>query len=126
MSHNQAKMPAQAAVVTVAATNQRRRIRTQARQNGGFGDNTELSHKRVIESQEYGRIILAFVRALERRGQDGDLQALVTLAECRKQIAQAMQETAVALRVQHDYSWGEVGLAFGVTRQAARQRWGSK
>lgn len=119
-----AQTPAQAAVVTVAATNQRRRVRTQGPQNGGFSDNTELSPRRVIESQEYGRIILAFVRALSRRGQDGDIQALVTLAEARKQISEAMQETAVVLRVQHDYSWGEVGLAFGVTRQAARQRWG--
>ena len=123
---NSTDTTAQAAVVTATARKRARRAGTQARQNGGFGDNTELSPRRVIESQEYARIILAFVRALERRGQDGDIQALVALAECRKQIAQTMQETAVSLRVEHGYSWGEVSLAFGVTRQAARQRWGTK
>lgn len=112
--------------MTVAATNQRRRVGTRSTPNGGFDDNQPLSAKREIESQEYARIVGAFVRALTKRGLDGDIQALVALAECRKQISQAMQETAVALRAEHNYSWGEVGLAFGVSRQAARQRWGTK
>ena len=112
-----------AAVVTATARKQARRTRTRPAQNGGFSDNHSLSRERVIESQEYARIVGAFVRALTKRGLGGDIQALVALSDCRKQISEAMAETAVALRVEHNYSWGEVGLAFGVTRQAARQRW---
>lgn len=110
--------------MTVAAPKPRQRGRTRSTQNGGFDDNQPLSAKREIESQEYARIVSAFVRALTRRGLRGDIQALIALSECRKQISEAMQETAVALRAVHGYSWGEVGLAFGVSRQAARQRWG--
>ena len=116
--------PVRPAVVTVAAGKSPRRTRTRPPQNGGFSDNQPLSRERVIESQEYARIVAAFVRALTKRGLAGDIQALIALSDCRKQISEAMAETAVALRVEHNYSWGEVGLAFGVTRQAARQRWG--
>ena len=112
------------AVVTATTPKRARHTRTQGLQNGGFGDNQRLSRERVIESQEYARIVGAFVRALTKRGLAGDIQALIALSDCRKQISEAMAETAVALRVEHGYSWGEVGLAFGVTRQAARQRWG--
>ena len=113
-----------ASVVTATARKMARRTRTHPAQNGGFSDNQPLSRERVIESQEYARIVGAFVRALTKRGLAGDIQALIALSDCRKQISEAMAETAVALRVEHNYSWGEVGLAFGVTRQAARQRWG--
>ena len=116
----------QAAVVTMVPQKPARRTRTRPAQNGGFSDNHPLSRERVIESQEYARIVGAFVRALTKRGLAGDIQALIALSDCRKQISEAMAETAVALRVEHNYSWGEVGLAFGVTRQAARQRWGQK
>lgn len=121
---NQLDRAARASVVTVAAQKSARRTRTRPPQNGGFRDNQPLSRERVIESQEYARIVGAFVRALTKRGLAGDIQALIALSDCRKQISEAMAETAVALRVEHGYSWGEVGLAFGVTRQAARQRWG--
>lgn len=110
--------------MTVAARKPRQRVGTPPTQNGGFDDNQPLSPKREIESQEYARIVSAFVRALTRRGLAGDIQALIALSQCRSQISEAMQATAVTLRTEHGYSWGEVGLAFGVSRQAARQRWG--
>ncbi len=108
--------------MTVAARKPAKRTQTRPPGNGGFGDNQELTPNREIEAGEYQRIVLAFVRALAKRGQAGDIQALIALAQIRKDTAGAMHDVAVALKVDHGYSFGEIGRAFGITRQAAQQR----
>jgi len=41
-----------------------------------------------------------------------------------EEIDTAIAEAVKALRT-HGYSWAEIGARLGVTRQAARQRWGA-
>jgi hypothetical protein len=69
---------------------------------------------------------LAFVRrilaAASRRVARSDPEDLAALLGLRDAVDAAIDRAAVAL---HDEgrSWGEIGRACGITRQAARQRW---
>jgi hypothetical protein len=64
--------------------------------------------------------------ALVRRAAAGDLLALEELAALESYVAEAVRRAG---RAAHDgpaaYSWTEVAGALGVTRQAARQRFGA-
>lgn len=66
------------------------------------------------------------LRALARRATEGDLFALESLANLRTALDAAVAEAA---RGAHDgpaaYSWTEIGRELGITRQAARQQYGS-
>lgn len=63
--------------------------------------------------------------ALARRGAAGEVEALEALAGLERAIPGYLAEAA---RGAHDgpagYSWTDLGLWLGITRQAARQRFG--
>ncbi|HQS70029.1 MAG: hypothetical protein B7Y36_08405 [Novosphingobium sp. 28-62-57] len=60
-------------------------------------------------------------RALERRAQEGDLEALEALASLRHSLKESTERAGLAAS-QHGYSFTEIGAALGITRQAARHR----
>ena len=55
----------------------------------------------------------------------GDIDALADMADLAAEIDTAMGHAVTGLREQ-GYSWADIGIRLGVTRQAAQQRWGSQ
>lgn len=73
------------------------------------------------ESPEIAAFIRRMFRALERRAQDGDLEALEALASLRSSLRDSTERAGLSAS-KHGYSFTEIGTALGITRQAARQR----
>lgn len=68
--------------------------------------------------------IARMVRAMSRRAESGDLEALRELRKLEAICTLEAFRAAHALHTSHGYSWTEIGLACGMSRQGARQRWG--
>ncbi len=64
------------------------------------------------------------LRALSRRAEAGDLQVVGHLRELDTQLSLELLRAVHGLHVQHGYSWAELGLAAGISRQGAQRRWG--
>lgn len=75
------------------------------------------------EPLEQGAVIARLVDALAARTQDGDLDPLVALYSLQRQVDAAMTAAAVSAR-RAGHSWTTIAGELGVSRQAARQRWG--
>lgn len=76
----------------------------------------------AIETSEYVGMLRRCVRALGRRAGD-DVDALATFTELAELVDATMAEAARSCHAA-GYSWTEIGDALGVSRQAARQRFG--
>ena len=79
--------------------------------------------RRQIEKDEYGAFARRVLRAYRRVG-DGVVEVLVLLVGLAEEIDAAMAEVVRGLRA-HGYSWAEIGVRLGSSRQAAQQRWGT-
>lgn len=79
---------------------------------------------RWVEDQEYGEMVARMVEAYGRRLAKADAGDLPQLAELRRRIDDVLGEAIRAMR-RRDVAWSEIGEAFGITRQAAQQRWGA-
>lgn len=81
--------------------------------------------KRYVETEDFGAMVRRMVKAYRRRVGEGpgDIASLRQLAELADEVDQAIRAAAQDL---HDagHSWTEIGDALGVSRQAARQRFG--
>jgi len=84
-----------------------------------------LTPKPPREASEVADAVSRMMRALARRASSGDLQALVEMAALQGELRAQMRRAATELRLHHGYSWADLGLALGISRQAAEQRWGS-
>lgn len=62
-------------------------------------------------------------RAMVKRAEGGELEALSALADARRAFDAAISEAARALRI-HGYTWADIGAELGVTKQAAQKRFG--
>lgn len=87
-----------------------------------------MGRKTHREALELASFLRRMARALVRRAAEGDLDALTALVQARAAIDEAI---VAAARELHDgrfptegYSWTEIGRELGMTRQAARQRFG--
>lgn len=116
--------PAGAAVATVAARKLARRTRTHRSRNGGFTVNGSLTPRRPREAREVAAAAGRLIWALVIRAEQGDLEALHCLAQLRPLVGEAMGTAATGLRVNHGYTWAQLGAVMSMTRQAAQQRWG--
>ncbi len=91
------------------------------------GDPPRRATRRRIEreSPDMEAMVRRVLAALVRRAGAGDLTALESLA--RLELA-AREATVAAGRAAHEgpaaYSFTELGLALGITRQSARERFG--
>jgi hypothetical protein len=112
--------------MTMAAEDGVQRPSVQPAPDGGFGVNTALTPKRRREASEIGGMVGRMLRALARRAESGDLEALRVLRDLEVNVQMEQLRAARGLNVQHGYSWGEIGLAIGISRQAAHHRWGQR
>lgn len=87
-------------------------------------DNTRLSVKRERETPEYAAFMRRAMRAYARRVTDSDLVDLAELVAMRDELDAVIQAAIDGHRTRWGTSWTEIGRALGITRQAARQRWG--
>lgn len=81
------------------------------------------SRRERPEAPELGQASRRFARALARRAAEGDDTALEQLVEVRAAVDEALGDAARSMHG-FGYSWTEIGDRLGITRQAARQRFG--
>jgi hypothetical protein len=86
---------------------------------------TRRHRKRVVENDEYAAFIRRVLRAYARRVGHGDIDAITDMATVAQEVETAMRQAVKGLR-SLGYSWAEIAVRLGVTRQAAQQRWGSR
>ena len=90
------------------------------------GVNTPLTPKRrtrVVENDEYAAFLRRVIRAYSRRIAAGDIEAIAVMARLASDIEDATRQAVTGLR-QLGYSWADIALRLGITRQGAQQRWG--
>jgi hypothetical protein len=81
--------------------------------------------KRETTNEEYIAMLRRLLRSLSRRVGDADLVALGEMAGLRDELDGHIIDAVARLR--HDVqpaSWAEIGRAFGISRQAAQERFG--
>jgi hypothetical protein len=78
----------------------------------------------VVENPSYAAFLRRAIRAAGQRVAGGDVDGLADLLDQAGELDRAIDTAVVGLRVA-GYSWGEIASRVGVTRQAAKQRWGS-
>ena len=86
--------------------------------------NRRLTPKPPVENDEYAAFVRRIFAAYARRIASGDIDALAGMVAFTADIEAVIHQVVTGLREQHGYSWAEIGLRLGVTRQAAQQRWG--
>ena len=86
--------------------------------------NKKLTRNRVVENYDYAAFLRRIVRAYSRRVAAGDIEAVPDMVRLSDDIDAAIRDAITELRSKHGYSWADIGLRLGVTRQAAQQRWG--
>src|SRR5215469_16040610 len=79
----------------------------------------------VVENDEYAAFARRIVRAYARRVATGDIEALADLTTLAADVEAAIRVAVIGLR-NFGYSWADIALRLGVTRQAAQQRWGGE
>jgi hypothetical protein len=80
--------------------------------------------KTVREAPEMAAFLRRTFRAMTRRAGEGDDNVLAELLALRADLDEAIDGAARGLH-EFGYSWTYLGEAAGMTRQAARQRWGA-
>jgi hypothetical protein len=84
----------------------------------------KLTRNRVVENYDYAAFLRRVVRAYSRRVAAGDIEAVPDMVRLSNEVDAAIRDAITELRAKHGYSWADIGLRLGVTRQAAQQRWG--
>ena len=84
----------------------------------------KLTRNRVVENYDYAAFLRRVVRAYSRRVAAGDIEAVPDMVRLSNDVDAAIRDAITELRARHGYSWADIGLRLGVTRQAAQQRWG--
>lgn len=79
--------------------------------------------RREREAPEYAAFCRRVITSLGKRA-SGDPDALALLAELEAHLTATLAEAARACH-EAGWSWTDLGQTLGVSRQAARQRWGT-
>jgi hypothetical protein len=85
---------------------------------------TAKRRRRVVENDEYAQFLQRVIRAYSRRIGSGDIEAITGMIRLAADLDQAITHAVTGLRT-CGYSWADIGLRLGITRQAAQQRWGT-
>ena len=84
---------------------------------------TPKRRSRVVENDEYAAFLRRVIRAYSRRVAAGDIEAIPTMARLAQELENATRQAITGLR-HIGYSWADIALRLGITRQGAQQRWG--
>lgn len=90
------------------------------------GVNKPLTPKRryrITENDEYAAFLRRVIRAYSRRVAAGDIEAIITMANLADDLEEATRNAITGLR-ELGYSWADIAMRLGITRQGAQQRWG--
>ncbi len=78
---------------------------------------------RVVENDQYAAFLRRVIVAYSRRVGSGDIEAITTMAALADHLEEATRQAITSLR-EFGYSWADIALRLGITRQGAQQRWG--
>jgi hypothetical protein len=78
---------------------------------------------RVVENDEYAAFLRRVIRAYSRRVAAGDIEAITAMAHLADHLEDATRQAITGLRA-FGYSWADIAMRLGITRQGAQQRWG--
>jgi hypothetical protein len=84
---------------------------------------TSKRRYRIVENDEYAAFLRRVIRAYSRRVASGDIEAITTMAALAGHLEDATRQAITGLR-DTGYSWADIALRLGITRQGAQQRWG--
>jgi hypothetical protein len=84
---------------------------------------TSKRRYRITENDEYARFLRRVIRAYSRRVAAGDIEAITSMATLADDLEDATRQAITGLR-DFGYSWADIALRLGITRQGAQQRWG--
>jgi hypothetical protein len=84
---------------------------------------TPKRRSRVVENDEYAAFLRRVIAAYSRRVAAGDVEAITDMAALGSHLDQAIRDAITGLR-SIGYSWADIALRLGITRQGAQQRWG--
>jgi hypothetical protein len=84
---------------------------------------TRNRRRDVVENDEYAAFARRILRAYARRVAAGDVEALTHLVTFSHDVETAIRSAVLGLR-DFGYSWTEIALRVGITRQSAHERWG--
>ena len=84
-----------------------------------------MDNKRTVENHEFDAFVRRIVRAYARRVAGGDIEALTALHHLSSIVEIATGAAVEGLRA-FGYSWTDIAIRLGVTRQAAQMRWGDR
>lgn len=79
-----------------------------------------------VETPEYAAMVRRMIRSYGRRVADADPEDLAELVAIREVLDEAIDEAVEGMREARAISWGQIGRALGITRQAAQQRYGQR
>ena len=78
---------------------------------------------RVVENDEYAAFLRRVIRAYSRRVGCGDIEAITEMVRLAADLEDATRQ-AISTLNDFGYSWADIGMRLGITRQGAQQRWG--
>ena len=84
---------------------------------------TRKRRYRAVENDEYAAFLRRVIRAYSRRVAEGDIEAITDMARLADHLEDVTRQAITGLR-QFGYSWADIALRLGITRQGAQQRWG--
>lgn len=93
-----------------------------------FAVNKSLTPKRrkpPVENDDYAAFARRVIAAYSRRVACGDIEAITDMTALADQLDAAIRDAITGLR-DCGYSWADIGIRLGITRQAAQQRWGDR
>jgi hypothetical protein len=84
---------------------------------------TSKRRYRVVENDEYAAFLRRVIRAYSRRVASGDVEAITAMNRLAIDLEEATRQAIAGLRG-FGYSWADIAMRLGITRQGAQQRWG--
>ena len=84
---------------------------------------TRKRRRRPVENDDYAGFLRRALHGYTRRLARGDIDALASFSALVAEAGEQLGEAVFFLRLR-GYSWTDIGLRLGTTRQAAQQRWG--
>jgi len=83
---------------------------------------TPKRRSRIVENDEYAAFLRRVIAAYSRRVGEGDIEAIGSMVRLADELEDATRQAITSLRT-YGYSWADIAMRLGITRQGAQQRW---